>query len=354
METEILQVITDTDRRGAQVFATDLEPELRSRGRTIKTVALAPGHYMEGLAVPVLGPTRLGGVTLRALRQQIRQSRVVVGHGSSTLPACAVAASGLPQPFVYRQISDSLFWAPTRARKMRVRAGMQRAAAIVALWSGSARTLTKHFGVAERKITIIPNGVPAMRFPQATAADRAQARRQLGLPCDAPVALYMGALVPEKGVDTGIRAVSRMAGTYLLVVGDGPERTALERLARDEDGARIRFTGSLDAPWQAYAAADVAVLPSRGGDSMPAVLIEAGLMGLPAVATPVEGIVDIVVQDVTGKLVQPDDAPALAHALRDVLLRKDRYGSAARQHCIERFEITAVAKCWDEVLSRLL
>ena len=119
MKPRVLQVITDTDRRGAQVFATDLGAELQDEF-DVRTVALAPGRD-RALDVDVLGPSRRSPKTLRALRTAARHAAIVIAHGSSTLPASAVALVGSGVPFVYRQISDPVFWTPTAAKRLRVR-----------------------------------------------------------------------------------------------------------------------------------------------------------------------------------------------------------------------------------------
>lgn len=355
MEPLVLQVVTDTDRRGAQIFAIDLGEAMRDAGRRVETVALAPG-VRGGLELPVLGPSRTGPRALRALRRRLRTASVVVAHGSSTLPACAIATMGTAVPFVYRQISDSLFWAPTTLRRLRVRAGLARAARVVALWEGSADTLVQHFGVDRSKLRVVPNGVPTAGFGVASASERAAARRAFDLPPDDTVVTYVGALAREKGVDLAVDAVARVPGLRLLVVGDGPERAPLEQRAASAAPGRVRFTGSLADPRSAYAATDVLVLATRGGDSMPAVLIEAGLMGIPAVTTPVGGIPDIVVDGETGVLVPVDDLEALTAACRDLVTDRNRaevLGRAARRRCDRRFSIASVAEQWSTVLDEL-
>src|SRR5215469_13707106 len=132
----VLQVITDTDRRGAQVFAMDLHAALTRRGDRVRTVALAPGRT-GGLDVPVLGRRRLSLGTLRRLTTEARSAQVLVAHGSTTLPACAVVSAFSRTPFVYRQISDSLYWARSAGRRWRVRVELTRAARTVALWPGA-------------------------------------------------------------------------------------------------------------------------------------------------------------------------------------------------------------------------
>jgi glycosyltransferase involved in cell wall biosynthesis len=359
---KILQVITDTDRRGAQVFATDLGGALRARGHHVDTVALAPGTTVPALDVPTLGPTRLSATSLRALRARARDADVIAAHGSSTLPACALATVGLRTPFVYRQISESLFWAPNALRRWRVRAFLSRAKRVVSLSATQADVLVEHFGVARRRIDIVPNGVPQASFGPASPGDRGFARERFEIPRDAFVVLSISALVPEKGVDRVIDAVAGMAvadetasgAPWLLVAGEGPARRELEAHAATALGARTRFVGSVADPLPAYAAADVVVLASKGGDSMPATLVEAGFCAVPAIATPVGAITDVVLDGVTGVIV-PRDArvPAFTAALQDLAGDADRrtaMGAAARAHCLEHFEIGVVARQWEAAL----
>lgn len=348
----VLMVVTDTDRRGAQVFATDLHAALADRGWAVRTAALAPGH-VGGLDLPVLGPARLHPRTLRALRGAARGADVVVAHGSSTLPACALALAGSGVPFVYRQISDSLFWASTPARRARVRLGLGRAARVVALWEGSARVLVERFGVDPVSVAVVPNGVPKARFPLLSRPDRG-ARRRLGLDPGRPTVGFVGALVPEKGAGIAVRAVAGMPDVQLVVAGDGPERSALAVLAGWRAPDSVHLVGPLADPLEVYAAADVVVLPSLGGDSMPAVLIEAGLCGLPVVSTPVEGIPEVVVDGETGLLVPVGDVDRLAGAVRSLLDEPGRAAALAEAHrarCLERFEIAPVAARWADVLT---
>src|SRR5690606_34740313 len=112
---------------------------------------------------------------------------VTIAHGSSTGPACALA--GGRRPFVYRQISDSRFWAPTRVKRWRVRVALGRARRVVALSEHNRADPVEWIGVPAERITVIPNGVPGERFTPPTADDRSRARTSLGLAPDALVVL---------------------------------------------------------------------------------------------------------------------------------------------------------------------
>lgn len=176
---KILQVITDTDRRGAQVFALKLGAAMEDQGHTVSTVALAPGHQTNPLDVETLGETRRSPATLRALRNRMRQVDITIAHGSTTL--FAAAAAGFPtNRFIYRQISDSKFWANTWRRRVRNALLLRRAARIVALPETAKRTLVEHVWAPTRCITVIPNGMPLGEFHPPTADQRQDARKKIG------------------------------------------------------------------------------------------------------------------------------------------------------------------------------
>jgi glycosyltransferase involved in cell wall biosynthesis len=140
----------------------------------------------------------------------------------------------------------------------------------------------------------------------------------------------------------------------LLVAGEGPQRPGLEALAQRIAPGRVRFLGSVADPRAAYAASDVVVLSSRT-EGLPAVLIEAGLAGLPVIATDVGYVRDIVIDGETGFLVPPDDAEAMSAALQRAPSLRNSARAPARSHCIEHFDLdTVVADAWAAVLRRVL
>lgn len=330
----------------------DLGAAMSALGHQVETVALARGQQNSPLEVDVLGPRRRSPSTLIAVRRLMSTADVTIAHGSATGLACAIAGGGR-RPFAYRQISDTRFWANTWFRRQRVSRYLRRARVIVALSEGAKADLVDHLGLSTEVIEVVPNAVPVGSFHAATLHERATAREHLGLPADAFVAMYIGAFVPEKGADVAIQAVSELDDVHLAMVGDGPDRPHLERLADRMGGGRVHFTGALRDTLPAYSAADVVLLPSKGGDSMPATLIEAGMCGLPAIATPIGSIGDIVLHERTGLIVRPGDVADLRGGidrLRTDPLLREKLGSAASSHCLETFEIGVVAERWLAVL----
>ncbi len=189
-------------------------------------------------------------------------------------------------------------------------------------------------------------------------------RRELDVADDAPVVLFVGRLVRDKGVVELLHAWQivrkRFSEARLVLVGpyeprDPVPHTAIEQLAADASVRHVRWT---DTPVLYYAMADLVVLPTYR-EGFPNVLLEAGAMGLSVVATKVPGCVDAVEDGRTGTLVAPRCPEALATAilayLEDPLLRQ-RHGEAARQRVVQHFRrldlLNATADLYDRLLGR--
>lgn len=345
----VLQVVTDTDRRGAQVFATDLQGAFEGLGLQVRTVALAPGVHGE-LDLPTLGPVRLHPGGLARLRRLMATADAVVAHGSTTLPATAVAACGLTVPVVYRSLGDPLYWATTPRRRLQLRVLLRAMTVVVALWPAAAHGLAAELGVRAGRIRVIPNGVDPRRFSPTSVAQRAVARGRLGVAEQRPVVAAVGSLSHEKGVDLLFESAARLdPSPQLILAGEGPRRTALESHAR-KLGLDVRFLGSVDDVRDVYAAVDCLAVPSRT-EGLPAVAIEAGLCGVPVAATDVGGLAEILGHGPL--LATPEDPPALAAAIEHALDARNEAGPALRARCQARFTMDAIARLWAEVLFKV-
>lgn len=339
----VLHVIASTDRRGAETAALRVSGELADRGWLSDLVALAHGDY-GGLDLPVLGARPLAPRTIAQLRKRAAQASVIVAHGSTTLPAVAMATTGLKVPFVYRSIGDPLAWVTSPARQARVRAAVSRARMVVAIWRGAAVSWHEKFGVPAARLTVIPNGIRVSEFQTVNEAARRSARIELDLDPGSPVVLCLGALSSEKRFDLAVEAVGALDDVQLLIAGDGPERDRLETMATAL-GGRARFTGRVDDPKSVLAAADVLLLPSST-EGQPAVAIEAALSGVPVVATRVGGLGEIVIDGATGILVPLGHPTALASAVRSVIADRSRFGDAGRSYCSARFNLESLIEEW--------
>jgi glycosyltransferase involved in cell wall biosynthesis len=346
----VLQVVTDTDRRGAQVFASELGEWLQQAGLSVTTVALTAGSRGAQLDLARLGPARLHPRTLWALRKLMRRAAIVVAHGSSTLAAVSMAGVGMSTPVIYRNISDPAYWWSTPGRRARVRPMLSRVQAVVSLWPAGGRYVVDQMRVSAARVHIIPNGVSVDRFRPPTPAERRLAREQLNLPADAPVLLFVAALQPEKHPITAVDALQHLGeDVHLLVLGDGPEMDKVTELAARIGRGRVRILGQVSDPLPAYWSADVFILPTEG-EGLPAVLIEAGLCGLPAVASNSGGCADIVLDGASGRIIPPAEPRALAAAVQEALRHRQVWGAQAHEHCLLTYDMRVVGEQWAELI----
>jgi glycosyltransferase involved in cell wall biosynthesis len=208
---------------------------------------------------------------------------------------------------------------------------------------------------------IVPSGIAVERFGRP-AVEGAEARRQLGLPPRGPIVLFVGRLVPVKGVRTLVEAAPPILASHretsIVLVGTGPLREdlaarAVELGVRD----RVIFLGYRTDVATCLAAADVFVLPSLN-EGMGRALVEAMTMGKPVVASRVSGIPTLVRDGDNGLLVPPGDARALAQAIGSLLddpgLR-ERLGKAARSIAVRGHDVSTMTQrligIYDELLA---
>jgi glycosyltransferase involved in cell wall biosynthesis len=237
-------------------------------------------------------------------------------------------------------------WRPLEAAKR----ALVRACAGFLVPGLASRDYLLGLGAGARPIEVAPNAVDTRRLAEQVAAlraDRDALRAELGVAgC---VFLCVARLAPEKNVALLLEAFGRLEAGELVVAGDGAERARLERAAPP----RTRFTGWLEreqlARW--YAAADALVAPSRS-EQWGFALNEAAAAGLPIVTTTAVGAARELVEDgVNGFLVEPDDADALADALRRLAGDPElRAGASARSR---ELAATHTPDAWAAAVARL-
>jgi glycosyltransferase involved in cell wall biosynthesis len=170
------------------------------------------------------------------------------------------------------------------------------------------------------------------------AVDRAEARealrRELGLASDALLVGTIGRLIALKGQEFALRAFAgiapRVPRATWLFAGSGPERDALERLAKSSGlGERVRFLGHREDVPRIMAALDVLVHPTTA-EGFGLVLLEGMVQATPIVATRVGSLPEIVIDGETGLLVPPRDPTALGAALLALLEDRARLAAVGR------------------------
>lgn len=174
-------------------------------------------------------------------------------------------------------------------------------------------------GVRPESIRHIPNGVPIRELRESV--NGALTREQLDIPEDAKVIIHAARLVPYKGQRATLSAVrllrESIGEVHALIVGDGPDRGALERDA-GQAGAWAHVLGPRDDVPALLALADLAVVPSKA-EAMPMIVIEAMALGVPVVGTDVGDVRSIIEGAGSGLSVPVEDFEGFYAACREVL-----------------------------------
>jgi glycosyltransferase involved in cell wall biosynthesis len=365
----LVHVVASDQRRGAEVFASDLVRALSEHGLD-QHVAFLRRAETEA-RVPYDAPsTWLGSDpadtspfdvrALRSLRSLIRDLRpqLVQAHGGETLKYAIPATLGKELPVIYRRIGSVHPRMLHGVRRAAYSTLLRRAKLVVTVAEALRRETAAVFGVPPSQIVTIPNAVDPDRLKPALS--RSEARAALGIPLSARVMLSLGAFTWEKDplghLDVAFQVLAEVPGTVYLVAGDGPLRPAVQRaVSRHDMPGRVRLLGSRSDVASLLAASDVLLLASST-EGMPGVLIEAGMCGIPAAAYAVGGVPETVEHGRTGYLAPPGDAAALVARAAE-LLRQDRrrlaMGREARDRFRARYDIRSVALQYLEVYRQL-
>jgi glycosyltransferase involved in cell wall biosynthesis len=282
----------------------------------------------------------------------LRRLRPDVVHLNLCSPwACATgltAALTLPNARVVQveqlplRTTDALTLWRTRVLSLRVDAH-------VAVGEASARRMEDFYALGRGTVLSIPNCVPDIAGDPQPPPVRPEGQLVVG---------SVGRLDLMKAHDVLLRAIAPLDGVRVVILGEGKQRTALEKLA-DELGVsdRLELRGWVDNPRDHLPEFDVMALPSRS-EGFPLAIIEAMLAARPVVATRVGSVAEAVVDGETGFLVEKDDVAGLAaalHRLRDESALRTRLGRRGREVAAARFTVEHMAKnyerLWHEVVA---
>lgn len=349
---------------GVQSHVTELAGRLRAAGDEVLVVgpgdpAAGPGRVGRSRGVPANGsraPLALAPGAAARTRAALRAFRPDVVQVHEPLvplvgPAAALAGVAPTVLTFHAHASGGALPVLARAARPLGRLLVRRAAALTAVSAVAAGFHAGVLGLAPSALRVVPNGVDVARF----AADRTRADGA------DPVLLFVGRLEPRKGVDVALAAFARLAADRpalrLRVVGAGPLEADLRRRLAALPPAvatRVELRGRVaqDRLPAELAAADVALVPSRGGESFGIVLLELMAAGTPVVASDLEAYRAVARPDVEAVLVPVgDDAAMAAGAARllDDAALADRLAAAGRVRAAE-YDWDRVAVATREVL----
>jgi glycosyltransferase involved in cell wall biosynthesis len=325
---------------GSERHLLTLLPALAERGIDVSFLGLddpsrAPEPFYEQLTVPferVPAPRDLDPRLAVRVRRSVRKADLVHTH---LVHADVYGALGARRLVSTKHNDD-----PFRAGAFRFveRALARRASRIVAITRALARFQVEHVGLPAEKVEVIHYGLDDLPRPWGTNPPH-------DVPRDARVLLAVCRLEPQKGLDVALRAlpgiVAQHPDAQLVVLGEGPQRAELERLARSL-GVPAHFLGRVPDVTAWLRRAELLVHPARW-EGFGLALLEAMLAARPVVATNVSSIPEIVVDGETGLLVPPDDAEALAVAITRVLDDPADYGARGRARAERDFSVAKMA-----------
>lgn len=324
------------------------EPHQPDRLWQINEAAQIASQFLPARSLPLPGLPLTFNPGLGQRLGQTRFDLIIAGENFSHFPAVLAAnraARRQNKPFVlWSEAIDTAFASGNFVSNFYRRWLYGRSTAFLAYSEGARQFLLRR-GAAKSKIVRGYQVVPTEHLPPP-ARDKAA----LGL-AGKRVILYVGYLNPRKGLLTLLNAFLQVAGAddRLALVGDGPDRPILQKMA-GEDG-RILFPGYLEGAEKSswYAAADIFVLPTLH-DPWGLVVNEAMAFGLPIITTAAAGCAELVRGN--GRIVPPNDVPALATALRDLLSDPDglaTMGQRSRER-IAPYTVTAARDAFLQVI----
>jgi len=210
--------------------------------------------------------------------------------------------------------SDIQYWMQRPSVAAQIREAAQEAGGLLVASEALGRVMAG-CGFPPDRMTAHYPGVDRLCF---RLRDRDEEKAKLGV--RGPLLVSIGALIPGKGQRDAIAAAERLPEATLLLVGEGPDRGALETMIRDRRlEARVRLLGSRSSAEVAalLSAADVMVLPTRS-EGLANVWVEALAAGTPVVTSDVGGAREVIDRPEAGALVPPE-AEAIAAAVRAIL-----------------------------------
>jgi glycosyltransferase involved in cell wall biosynthesis len=314
----VMQVIQELTYGGAERIVATLSRRLEETGAHASVassggaVPALPNVSVAPLPMIERRIDRVAAAAL-ALRRALRRERPEIVHAHNpgmALITAAATARGRTTPALVTVHGVPEEDYPSAARVLRF-AGLP----VIGCGPGVTAALEEH-GV--RVLATVVNGVA----PVGGGADANRLRESVGLAPGLRLVVAVGRLVPQKNHALALRAIAAVPEAALVVVGDGPLRSELETLTKTLGlEERVCFTGARGDARQLISAAD-AFLLSSSWEGLPLVALEALAAGTPLVATAVRGVRELVQDGQTALLAPPNEADALAAALRRALTER--------------------------------
>jgi len=368
-QVTVCQVLHSLNVGGAEVLAARLGEALRDEYRFVFACLDGSGPLAArvrelGFQVAVLD--RQPGFDWRCaarLRELMRRERVALLHAHQYTPFfyCLAARAWRRNPPIL--FTEHGRWFPDYPRRKRIwfnRLAMRKGDRAIGVGHFVKHALVVNEGLPRRRVDVIHNGVNLQEYDRPLA-DRDAVRREVGAEEGEVTVVQVARLDALKDHLTAIRAFAQAVhtapGLRLVLVGEGPEETAIRReIAAQDIGNRVSLLGLRHDVPRLLKAADAFLLTSIS-EGIPLTIIEAMAAGLPVVATDVGGVSEIVGQ--TGFRAPAKDVDALASGLAQLAADRElrqRMGRAGRERAERTFSEqqnhAAYRKLYGQLLAR--
>jgi glycosyltransferase involved in cell wall biosynthesis len=345
---KILYGITKSNFGGAQRYVFDLAKEAKARGHEVAVICGGKGLLVRNLEKEDIRVIALDNLqrdialgkefsSFWKILKILREEKPDIFHiNSSKMGGLGALAGRFAR--TYKIIFTAHGWAFNEPRP-----GYQKFIIKFFAWltvilshtticvSESTRAQVSNWPFVESKILVIPNGIREFHL----------------LPRETTV--FTVGVISElhqiKGLDILLKAWNKFSKKHkvnLSIIGEGEERKKLEKLVKELGiGDSVVFKGFLDNARARLKDFDIFVLPSRS-EAMPYSLLEAGIVGLPTIATSVGGIAEVIENGINGILVPPEDVESLFSSLLlfyENPRMRDRLGIALKETIMEKFSL---------------
>jgi glycosyltransferase involved in cell wall biosynthesis len=366
----VCQLLHTMNVGGAEVLAARLARRLNGAFRFVfvcldEVGPLGVEMREEGFPVYLLGrkPGLDWGCPLR-LARVLREERVAVVHAHQYTPFFYGLAARLPgprRPILFTEHGRHQPDYPRPKRMLVNRLFLSRRDRVVGVGAAVRQALIDNEGIPARRVEILYNGIDVDGFAASAASGlRSAARREFGVGPDDFVLLQVARLDYLKDHATAVRTlariVPRLPSARLVLVGDGPEKPAIDELIRNlKLDQAVRFLGIRHDVDRLLPGADLFVLTSVS-EGIPLTVLEAMAAGLPVVATDVGGMREVVVDGLTGLLASAGDAAGLAECVLRLdgdAERRRAMGAAGRARAKDYFDEPRMAAEYGRIYREL-
>lgn len=369
IDTRVLHLVNGEHFSGAERVQSHLGRCLPQFGVAADFACVKPGRFTDmldqhegdwgrGFRTPMKG--RFDVTAAGQIRDLVRQHDydLLHAHTPRTAMIAALASRMTSVPWIYHVHSpaarDSARQFANRVNAMIERLSLKNCSHLITV-SDSLRNDTVDSGYAADRVTVVHNGVPAIR-PTRAWIPTPESRWTIGM-----VALMR----PRKGLEVVLDALAELKSEGLDIVLRciGPFETPeyrsriIEKIAYLSLESRVESVGFTDDVPAALANLDAMVLPSLFGEGLPMVVLEAMAAGLPVVATRVEGTPEAITDGVEGLLAEPNDPKSLAAKIRELVTGQHDWtamAQAASKRHAAQFSDLAMARGTADVYRRVL